>query len=510
MDQPSILIAGAGPTGLVLALALARRGVAFRLIDAEPGPGAQSRAMAVHARTLEFYRQFGFADEVVAEGMVLEAIRLREPDAGGRSREVVRVRFGEIGGGLSRYPFVLAYPQDLHERLLVEQLAAAGGAVEWRTRLTGLAQDATGVEAVLARDDGAVETARFGYVCGCDGAHSAVREALGVGFGGGVYAQPFYVADVKLAGASDTDLHVNLGENLVALMLPVRVTGMHRLIGLVPRRLWEKKDLGFEDIRDEVEALVGIRVAEVNWFARYRVHHRVADRFTVGRAFLLGDAGHLHSPVGGQGMNTGIGDAVNLGWKLAHVASGRANARLLESYEPERIAFARSLVATTDRLFGAIVAGGLRGALIRRVAAPTIVGVGSRFGFARRAAFRGVSQMLIAYPDSPLSEGAAGAVRGGDRLPWVEDGAGDNFAPLASLDWQAHVYGALDPVLQAEAARLGLPLHRFARSAAAKTAGLRLDALYVVRPDGHVGYAAADQKDARLADYFQRIGGRAA
>ena len=168
-DQPRILIAGAGPTELVLALGLARRGVAFRLIDAEPGPGAQSRAMAVHARTIEFYRQFGFADEVVAQGIVSEAIRLRARDADGASREIVRAPFGEIGRGLSRYQFLLTYPQDLHEKLLVEKLAAAGGSVEWGVRLAGLAQDEGGASARLERADGGVETARFGYVCGCDG-----------------------------------------------------------------------------------------------------------------------------------------------------------------------------------------------------------------------------------------------------------------------------------------------------------------------------------------------------
>ncbi|MBP7242984.1 FAD-dependent monooxygenase [Amaricoccus sp.] len=506
--RAEILIVGAGPTGLVLGLALARRGIGFRLIDAEPGPGAQSRAMAVHARTLEFYRQFGFADEVVAQGIVSEAIRLRAPDAGGGSREVVRIRFGDIGRGLSRYPFVLSYPQDLHERLLVGRLAAAGGGVEWDTRLTGLVQDADGVEATIARTGGEVEVARFAYVCGCDGAHSAVRDALGTGFGGGVYAQPFYVADVAIAGPGDTDLRVNLGEDILALMFPVRTTGMHRLIGLVPRRLWDKTDLGFADIRAEVEALVGIRVAEVNWFSRYRVHHRVADRFTVGRAFLLGDAGHVHSPVGGQGMNTGIGDAVNLGWKLAHVMSGRADPRLLASYDPERLTFARSLIATTDRLFSVIVAGGVGGELLRRIAIPAVVGVGARFGATRRAAFGRVSQIRIAYRDSPLSVGAVGAVRGGDRLPWVADGAGDNFAPLDSLDWQAHVYGEVHPDLGAEAARLGLPVHRFAWSAATEKAGLRRDAVYVVRPDGHVGLAAADQGAAGLAAYFGEIGAR--
>ena len=169
-------------------------------------------------------------------------------------------------------------------------------------------------------------------------------------------------------------MFVNMGEHILCLMLPVRSTGMQRLIGLVPPDLSHRHDLTFEDIRAPVERLAGVRVTEVNWFSAYRVHHRVADRFQVGRAFLLGDAGHIHSPAGGQGMNTGIGDAVNLGWKLAQVVQGRAPAALLESYEAERIGFARRLVATTDRVFAPMVHGGVRGALMRRVLAPLVLG----------------------------------------------------------------------------------------------------------------------------------------
>jgi 2-polyprenyl-6-methoxyphenol hydroxylase-like FAD-dependent oxidoreductase len=141
-------------------------------------------------------------------------------------------------------------------------------------------------------------------------------------------------------------------------MFPVRSSGMRRLIGLVPSELSRSEDLGFEDIRTYVEPLFDIKVTQVNWFSTYRVHHRVADKFRVGRAFLVGDAGHIHSPAGGQGMNTGIGDAVNLGWKIAHLLQNRADAALLDTYEPERIGSARSLVSTTDRAFTGLVGDG--------------------------------------------------------------------------------------------------------------------------------------------------------
>ncbi len=504
MPQAAILIAGAGPTGLVLAISLARRGAAFRIIDQAKGPGEQSRAMAVHARTLEFYAQFGFADEVIGEGIASDVIHLRERDRAGHSREALRVSFDQLGKGLSPYPFILTYPQDLHERLLVRQLSALGVTVERETALKAFRQDDKQAVATIEGPNG-TETAAFDYLCGCDGAHSQVRAGTGVGFSGAAYEQPFYVADVRLEGRMDNDLYMNLGERLLALMLPVRMSGMHRLIGLVPPELAAKEDLGFEDLRREVEELVGVRVVEVNWFSRYRVHHRVADKFRVGRAFLLGDAGHIHSPVGGQGMNTGIGDAINLGWKLAHVATGRAGPALLDSYESERIAFARALVATTDRIFTPMIAAGLKGEAVRRIVAPLVGMVASSVSVARREAFKTVSQIRIEYEDSPLSEGKAGHVAGGDRLPWTGAGGENNFAPLRSLDWQIHVYGEAPPALRAFGERHALPVHVFGWGDGAHAAGLKRDAAYLVRPDGYVALAAPDDAARRIEAYFARV-----
>ena len=372
--------------------------------------------MVVQARTLEFYDQFGFAEEVVRQGIPAGAAHLREGGGNGRSREVVSVNFRDLGEGLSPYPFPLAYPQDDHERFLVGKLNEAGSNIEWRSRLTGFIQDADEVRATILHDGRASET-EAQYICGCDGAHSCVRETLGIGFPGGSYEQLFYVVDVKIARSFDRDLYINLGEHILTLMFPVRSSGMQRLIGLGPPELSERDDLKFEDIRGHVEPLLDIRVTDVNWFSTYRVHHRVADRFRVGRAFLLGDAAHIHSPAGGQGMNTGIGDAINLGWKLAHVVQGRAGGTLLDSYEPERIGFARTLVSTTDRAFTPIVAEGVKGEFTRRVLAPLFMTIAIRFALSRHAMFRLVSQTRIHYAESPLSEGKAGEVEGGDRLP---------------------------------------------------------------------------------------------
>ena len=287
-------------------------------------------------------------------------------------------------------------------------------------------------------------------------ARSAVRETLGIQFAGGTYPQLYYVVDCETDGGFETKLIFSLGKEEFALLLPVRSRGVQRLIGLVPPDLPQRDDLTFEDLRSRVEPLIGRRVTSVNWFSTYRVHHRVAEHFRMGRAFILGDAGHVHSPVGAQGMNTGIGDAMNLGWKLAMVLDGRAPDNLLDTYESERIGFARKLVETTDRAFTQVVATGVKGVLVRRFLLPLAFAVGTSTAFGRRAAFRLISQIGIEYEDSALSEGKAGHVVAGDRLPWVADV--DNFAPLASLDWQVHVYGAATPDLKRTSDSLGLSL----------------------------------------------------
>jgi 2-polyprenyl-6-methoxyphenol hydroxylase-like FAD-dependent oxidoreductase len=500
-----ILIVGAGPTGLNLALSLAYRRVPFRIMSDGIGPGEHSRAMVVQARTLEFYAQFGFADEVIAQGVIANAVHIRAGQDDESVHERTTISFRDLGDGISPYPFALAYPQDDHERFLVGKLKDRGIDIEWRSKLTGLVEEGDRLRATVSCD-GRVEETLFEYVCGCDGAHSRVRESLNIGFPGGTYDQQFFVADVRIARGFDRDLYINLGKHILTLMFPVRSSGMQRLIGLFPPELADRNDFAFDDIRPRVERQLNVTVADVNWFSAYRVHHRVAERFRVGRAFLLGDAGHIHSPVGGQGMNTGIGDAINLGWKLAHVIQELADPALLDTYEPERIGFARSLVATTDRAFTPLVAEGISGDVVRRIIAPLIFSVAVRFAPTRHAIFRLISQARIHYPDSPLSSGQAGHVHGGDRLPWTGPDENDNFAPLRSLDWQLHVYGNLAEDLSSVAREAGLAIHTFRWGDKARDAGFQKDAAYLVRPDGYVAAALEDQSVPTLKAPIERFG----
>lgn len=502
-DVP-VLIVGAGPTGLVLALWLTRLGVRVRIIDKTAEPGTTSRALAVQARTLEFYRQIGIAHATVAGGVQVQNVNLWVSGA-----KAARVPLHNLGEGLSPFSFALVFPQDAHEQLLIERLDALGVQVERQTELLRFDQYGGGVRATLRGPDGREELCEAAYLAGCDGASSTVRESLGIGFPGGTYTGLFYVADVDAAGPTVNDeLHVDLEQADFLLVFPLKGPGRVRLVGTVrelPDR--DRGELTFDDVAQRAIERLQLNVQRVNWFSTYRVHHRVAHRFGQGRAFLLGDAAHVHSPVGGQGMNTGIGDAVNLAWKLAAVLTQAAPEALLDTYEPERIRFARRLVATTDRAFTLVTARGPLAQLIRTRLVPWVVPALFRLPAMRRLMFRTVSQIGVNYRHSALSAGQAGDVRGGDRLPWVEIADGtDNFAPLASLAWQAHVYGHPRPALEQACADLGLPLHRFAWRPAMRRAGLRRGALYLIRPDGYVALADPVGSAGVLRKYLRTHG----
>lgn len=498
-QNTDVLIIGAGPTGLVLALWLTRLGVRVRIIDKTAEPGTTSRALAVQARTLEFYSQIGLAETVVQRGRKTIAANLWVA-----GKRVARAVLGEMGVGLSPFPYALIFPQDEHERLLIERLVAANVQVERRTELIAFEDTGSGVVAHLQSPDGVQETCEAAYIAGCDGAHSLVRQSLQIGFAGGIYDHLFYVADVQASGATmNGELHIALDSSDFLVVFPLKAQGQARLIGTVRQYAEEQHDLSWEDVNTRVLAWISIDVERVNWFSTYRVHHRVAAHFSQGRAFLLGDAAHIHSPVGGQGMNTGIGDAVNLAWKLAAVVRGRADTTLLDSYEPERIAFARRLVATTDRAFTAVTSSGTLARLVRLHLVPLLLAPTYSLKAARSFMFRTVSQTAINYRGSSLSVGRAGTVHGGDRLPWVKLEDSDNFAPLTSLDWQVHVYGEATAELRTACQNRQLPLHVFPWSMAARRTGLRRNAVYLLRPDGYVALADDEGSAAAVLSYLQ-------
>ncbi len=480
-----VLIVGAGPTGLVLASWLSAQGVRVRIIDKSAAPGTQSRALAVQARTLELYRQLDLDKAAVEQGFPNPRLNLWV-----RGRRRARLSLEDAGRRLTPYPYVLIHPQDRHERLLNARLEGFGVRVERQTELLGFEQTTDGVTALVRRADGGEETVEAAYIVGCDGARSTVRGVLGTGFPGGTYAQLFYVADVDVEGPiANGEAHVSLDSSDFAAVFSI-APGRARLIGTVrDDRAGAGDSLTFDDVGHDAISRMGLIVKSVGWFSTYHVHHRVTDHYRVGRAFLAGDAAHVHSPAGGQGMNTGIGDAINLAWKLAAVLKHRAHAELLDSYESERRAFARQLVETTDRMFSAVTTEGGLAELFRTRVAPLMASAAFSLKAVREFLFRTVSQTGITYAGSPLSAGHAGHVKGGDRLPWVPIAGGDNHEPLSAIRWQVHCYGVPPAVLTGWCRANNVPLHRFVWTADMEDAGLKENAAYLIRPDGYVAVA---------------------
>jgi 2-polyprenyl-6-methoxyphenol hydroxylase-like FAD-dependent oxidoreductase len=504
MTDDLVLIAGAGPTGLVLALWLTKLGVKVRIVDKVAEPGTTSRALAVQARTLEFYHQVGIVDGIVAGGVKIQFLNLWV-----KGRRAARVPLRRAGEGLTPYDFALVLPQDAHERLLIERLSELGVRVERQCELMRFTQRGDGVTATLRGPSGAEELCDAAYLAGCDGASSTVRGQLGIGFPGGTYTGLFYVADIEGTGVPvDNDLHVDIEDADFLLLFPLKGEGRVRLVGTVHDVAGgDQGKLVFDDVKGKAMEHLKLGIKKVNWFSTYRVHHRVALHFRDRRAFLLGDAAHIHSPVGGQGMNTGIGDAVNLAWKIAGVLKDGAPAGVLDTYEPERIGFARRLVATTDRGFTFITAQSGLASMIRTRIVPIIVPLAFRLRAVRRLLFETVSQTQVKYRDSALSKGAAGKVRAGDRLPWAPLASGDdNFAPLTSLAWQVHVYGEAKPGVAEACVALRLQLHTFAWQESMDRAGFEKGAYYLVRPDGYIALADPGADPEQLGRYFAERG----
>ncbi len=520
-----VLIVGGGPTGLMLANQLGRRGVRAMIIDRHSGPAQQTRAMAVHARTLEIYSKLGIAERALELGR-----RGNGANMWAEGKWTARIPLGDIGKSISPFPFVLMLGQDDNERIMGDHLRNWGLAVQWNTELTGINQEPGHVTATLKQPDGSTRKIQAAYVAGCDGGHSAVRELSGITFPGAPYEHVFFVADTEATGPMVAEeLNVYLWRDGFHLFFPMRGTNRWRVIGILPKGLRQRDDLAFEELVPAIRREAGAQLSfkGCSWFSIYRIHHRCAERFRKGRCFLLGDAAHVHSPMGGQGMNTGLQDAYNLAWKLALVVSGRADPALLDTYERERIPVAQRLLRTTDRAFALIVsdnwvAGLLRTRIIARVAAFAM-----RIERVRKLAFRTISQTGIAYRESPLSKMLPGlpdgAPRAGDRFPWLRlrfqanGPVEDLFQKLDDTRYNLIVIG--QPAPSGEALGLGelLRIHVIPDEAhnAQELARVRISgpAFYLLRPDGHVGLAGtrldAEAVNAYLAERQMRLDGKA-
>ena len=508
-----VLIVGAGPTGLMLANQLGRRGVRAMIIDRHVGPSLQTRALGVQARTMEIYAKLGIVDRALELGK-----RGTGANIWAQGRKMARVPLGEAGKDLTPYPFIFILGQDDNERIMGDRLRDWGLSVQWNTELVGLDQQPGQVTASLRQADGSIRKITAAWVAGCDGARSAVREINAITFPGAAYEHVFFVADTEATGSMMPDeVNVYLWKQGFHLFFPMRGKDHWRIVGILPQDLRNKEDVAFEHVVPSVcgEAGAGLTFKGCSWFSTYRIHHRGASRFRDRRCFLLGDAAHIHSPVGAQGMNTGLQDAYNLAWKLALVVKGQADSALLDSYEEERIPVARRLLNTTDRAFRLIVSGNwlagfLRTQILARVAAFAI----SRERI-QKFAFRVVSQTGIHYRNSSLSESTEDpprrAPRAGDRFPWLRLKFSRN-GPVEDLfrkldDTLFHLIVIGQTALSERESGFGdlLNIHEIpddpVNEAELARAKVSRPSFYLLRPDGHVGLCGERLEVTAVARY---------
>lgn len=551
------LVVGAGPVGLVMASELARHGLSCRIIDRGEGPSIWSKAQIIHARTLECFDNMGVVSKILGRGKEVHGARIRTAAL----ENIARV---DLGGIDSPYPFLLSLSQRETELILTEHLERAWGLkVERHVALESFTEAENEVIAKLVHDDGTTEEVRVPWLLGCDGAHSTVRKTLGLPFEGTTYDARLIQADVCV------DLPVAVHDDELAIFLsPAGMLGFFPLPGEHRYRM-----LTFLEPNDErpvtletFEALLrergpaGSSVSDPAWMVDFRIHCRLAPRYRVGRAFLLGDAAHIHSPAGGQGMNMGIQDAYNLAWKLALVQKGIAKEALLDSYEAER----RPVAETTLRGTDAATRGFVTALSIKNPIALSIrnhfMSFVTSLGFVKERAGRNVSQIDVGYPKSPVvgqDQPPIWSVRviGADERPGLSDWIhfGDGPAPgmrapdvpfcekslfdilrgthhtLLCFDGAASTpegYQRLEQVLAVGKAKLGERLKGYVvvphaarpEALSAETPvlldaegelhrrfGARSECVYLIRPDGYVAYRCQPSDEFRLGAFLDRL-----
>ncbi len=519
-----VLIAGAGPTGLTAALELSRLGIPVRIIDKLVAPPTTSRAIGVQARTLELLEQRGLADQMLSLGN-----RALGGSVYGDGERVFRLDFTRIE---SHYNFILLLSQTETERILRTASEAQGVRIEQGVELVGLAQDAlskesTPVKATLRHPDGRLEEAQASWLISAEGAHSAVRATLNLPFEGKTRDEQYALGDLRIdSELEETDFHIFSSEHGLMAMFPM-AKEKFRLIASHPlSKPGNDSGPSLEELQSiyNQRSHIPARFREMTWSSWFRINSRMVPHLRVGRLLLGGDAAHIHSPAGGQGMNTGIQDMINVCWKLALVIKGRATLSLLDTYEQERLPVMRDVLTKTERMTNLV---GSENAVVRSLFNHLGPWIGGS-GFVQDLGAQRMSQIAINYRSSPLSANHAhGGVHAGDRLPDLPV----RFRSDDGQDWQQRsLYKLLDPT------RFTLLVARAADSKAERVdllkairpwrdflGGFELaptsdeaarnqfhsvfgtsDSVFLIRPDGYIGFAGSEQAAARHLEAYCR------
>jgi 2-polyprenyl-6-methoxyphenol hydroxylase-like FAD-dependent oxidoreductase len=527
-NRTTVAVVGAGPTGAMLAIELARRGIEVSILEKQPARPCESRAIGIHARTLEVFDQLGIVDQFLELGHRVDGLAVHR-----RAGHPVRIHFSGID---SPYPFMLTLSQAETQRILEERLEELGVKVRRGVRVLDLLEDGDGVAMrTIQFGEERERTVQADWVVGCDGAHSMVRQSLGLSFEGDDYSQDWLMAEANIDRPLARD-HFHLFA-YTALPLPVFPMPEGRWRIFIPQVAGGSRN-GRPPEMEEIEKLVamrgpaGMKLSDPSLLATFRCYLRSSRVARKGRVLIAGDAAHVHSPAGGQGMNTGIHDAFNLGWKLALVAQGHAPAALLDTYQEERGPIAADVMAVTDRLVRTFTISSPSRRWLRDRVLPAV----GTAPVERRLATR-LSQVAHNYRGRSLAPSARrsqrGSIRPGDRLPDVPGlrlGT-EEVTVLRLLDAPAHTLFVMagrhpDPATLEDVVTRFARWQALARTVVIDASGSALDRvvgdpglrahrryealhgrLVLVRPDGYVACSAPPSRPGVIERYLERLTG---
>jgi len=503
-----IIIVGAGPTGLMLANQLTRFNVDYLIVDQKSGPTEQSRALVVQARSMEIYEQLGLSADIIADGQASNGICFYK---NGKQKGIVTLI--NPGEKTSPFPYIMMYEQSKNETLLYQNLLEHNKQVEWNTTILSIEKENELYALKCKKNDNPVSY-QCKYLIACDGTKSIVRDFSQVAFEGGTYLNVFYVADTHVkAGFNEEKLSLFLSKHRVTMLFPMKGSYHFRALGILPKEYYNRTEISFEEILEKVknEMEMEVNFYDTDWHSTYKLHHKKVERFSIDNIFFAGDAAHVHSPAGGQGMNTGLQDAYNLAWKLALVIKGKAAPGLLETYHEERNPVATGLLKTTDRLFAAMIKDNLWFSLLRMYLVPFFVPFISKSRFVQKNLFLLVSQIKIAYLSSSLSKGKAGKIQAGMRFPYFTVTIQNNPVSIYQM-----INRSLTPftilLFNVPDTNFSLPgkdlftvfnLEKNPENEkSVKNAGFTGSFVVVIRPDNYIGYIASTFEANEINDFI--------
>lgn len=488
LQRTQVVIIGAGPTGLSMAAHLLRYNIDFIILEKKEGLTELSKAIAVQARSLELFDELGLAQKAIEEGRITTALNLFH-----KGKRRLHLDIKGLGEGQTAFPYALSLEQSKTENLLADHLSAHEKRVNWKCEYLRCEETSDHVKVYYRDANGQEQAVEAAYLVGCEGAHSLVRHQLNAGFEGDTIAKLFYVADVVVESpvVNKDELYAFVIRKGFVLFFPMEGKGHYRAVGILPDRT--DADFTFKEIEPSIKKETGVPLEfrELKWFSTYKVHSRMASTFMKDRCFIAGDAAHIHTPAGGQGMNTGIQDAYNLAWKLAFVLNGKLKSSVLETYSSERMNNARHLLKTTDRMFDIMAGTNPFRNFIRLHVAPFAARFLVKIKALSRAVFPLISQTGISYPESALTvKSRIGNVKAGDRMPYFLLADGSNvFSHIKAPSFKLLYFGERKDPFEKAIGDLKFKISvRSFQKVPEPIFGNEKDFYILLRPDNHIMY----------------------